>query len=85
MYRETNGWRRGGRFWPGKKEATRQRDLLNAQRLALPWVKVDKTCLFYAPAGRKSLGDLFEGGGIKNRVRRHDEYEDAPKAKPCCH
>jgi predicted dithiol-disulfide oxidoreductase (DUF899 family) len=44
-----------------EKEATRLRDKVNAERLALPWVKVDKTYIFDTPAGKKTLGDLFEG------------------------
>jgi predicted dithiol-disulfide oxidoreductase (DUF899 family) len=44
-----------------EKEATRLRDRLNAQRLALPWVKVDETYVFDAPGGKKSLAELFDG------------------------
>lgn len=44
-----------------EKEHTRARDRLNEERLALPWVKVDKTYMFDTPAGRKSLADLFDG------------------------
>lgn len=44
-----------------EKEHTRARDRLNQDRLALPWVKVDKTYMFDTPAGRKSLADLFDG------------------------
>ena len=44
-----------------EKAATRLRDQLNAERLALPWVKVDKTYVFDTPSGRKTLADLFEG------------------------
>jgi predicted dithiol-disulfide oxidoreductase (DUF899 family) len=44
-----------------EKEATRARDRLNAERLALPWVKVDKAYSFDTPQGRKSLSDLFAG------------------------
>src|SRR5262249_53031650 len=44
-----------------EKEATRARDRLNAERLALPWVKVDKPYEFDTPQGRKSLADLFAG------------------------
>src|SRR5258705_2587953 len=45
-----------------EKEATRLRDKLNAERLALPWVKVDKSYVFDTPKGQKSLADLFAGG-----------------------
>jgi predicted dithiol-disulfide oxidoreductase (DUF899 family) len=44
-----------------EKEATKLRDSVNAQRLALPWVKVDKSYEFDTPVGRKSLGELFDG------------------------
>jgi predicted dithiol-disulfide oxidoreductase (DUF899 family) len=44
-----------------EKEATKLRDKVNAERLALPWVKVDKSYVFDTPAGRKSLGELFDG------------------------
>jgi predicted dithiol-disulfide oxidoreductase (DUF899 family) len=44
-----------------EKEATRLRDKVNAERLALPWVKVDKNYVFDTPAGRKSLSELFAG------------------------
>ncbi|HVW76443.1 MAG TPA: thioredoxin family protein [Alloacidobacterium sp.] len=44
-----------------EKEATHLRDKINAQRLALPWVKVEKEYTFDTPAGKKSLSDLFDG------------------------
>lgn len=44
-----------------EKEFTRLRDEINAERLALPWVAVDKDYLFETPAGKKSLADLFDG------------------------
>ena len=44
-----------------EKAATKLRDEVNAARLALPWVKVDKPYFFDTPAGQKSLGDLFAG------------------------
>lgn len=42
-----------------EKEATRLRDTLNAERLALPWVKVEKDYFFDTPSGKLSLSDLF--------------------------
>jgi predicted dithiol-disulfide oxidoreductase (DUF899 family) len=42
-----------------EKEATHLRDRINAERLALPWVKVEKTYLFETPAGKKTLAELF--------------------------
>ncbi|MDO9417225.1 DUF899 domain-containing protein [Pararhizobium sp.] len=44
-----------------EKEETRLRDAVNAERLALPWVKVDKDYVFDTPDGRKSLSELFDG------------------------
>ena len=44
-----------------EKEATRLRDRINAERLALPWVRVDKPYAFHTPAGTKELSDLFDG------------------------
>ncbi len=44
-----------------EKEATRQRDRVNAARLALPWERVDKDYQFDTTEGRKSLGELFDG------------------------
>src|ERR1700676_1280511 len=44
-----------------EKEATRLRDQVNAERLALPWTKVEKTYVFDTPEGENPLADLFEG------------------------
>ncbi|HEY0125338.1 MAG TPA: thioredoxin family protein [Rhizobium sp.] len=44
-----------------EKEATHLRDSVNAERMALPWVKVDKTYVFDTPTGKKTLADLFDG------------------------
>jgi predicted dithiol-disulfide oxidoreductase (DUF899 family) len=44
-----------------EKEATHLRDKINAERLALPWVKVEKEYLFDTPKGKRTLADLFEG------------------------
>jgi predicted dithiol-disulfide oxidoreductase (DUF899 family) len=44
-----------------EKAFTRARDELNRKRLALPWVKVDKTYTFDTPQGRKTLAELFDG------------------------
>jgi predicted dithiol-disulfide oxidoreductase (DUF899 family) len=44
-----------------EKEATHLRDRINAERLALPWVKVEKEYIFDTPQGKKTLADLFEG------------------------
>ena len=44
-----------------EKEETRLRDAVNAERLALPWVRVDKKYRFDTPDGSKGLADLFDG------------------------
>lgn len=44
-----------------EKELTRQRDRVNAERLALPWVRIDKDYRFQTPKGEIPLADLFEG------------------------
>ena len=44
-----------------EKALTRARDALNAERLQLPWVRVDADYRFSAPEGEKSLADLFDG------------------------
>lgn len=44
-----------------EKEATRLRDRLNAERLALPWVEVDQDYVFDTPSGPKTLAGLFDG------------------------
>jgi predicted dithiol-disulfide oxidoreductase (DUF899 family) len=42
-----------------EKEATHLRDRLNAERLAMPWVKVEKMYVFDTPTGKKTLAELF--------------------------
>lgn len=42
-----------------EKALTRMRDLVSAERRALPWVKVDKAYVFQAPEGRRTLPELF--------------------------
>ncbi|HEY6989485.1 MAG TPA: thioredoxin family protein [Bryobacteraceae bacterium] len=44
-----------------EKEATHLRDKINAERLALPWVKIDKKYVFDTPRGKKALAELFDG------------------------
>ena len=44
-----------------EKEFTHLRDKINAERLALPWVKVEKNCVFDTPKGKKNLAELFDG------------------------
>jgi predicted dithiol-disulfide oxidoreductase (DUF899 family) len=42
-------------------EATHLRDRVNAERLALPWAKVETDYVFDTPAGKKTLAELFDG------------------------
>jgi predicted dithiol-disulfide oxidoreductase (DUF899 family) len=44
-----------------EKKATRERDVLAAERRRLPMVKIDKKYVFTGPKGKMSLLDLFEG------------------------
>jgi predicted dithiol-disulfide oxidoreductase (DUF899 family) len=44
-----------------EKQMTRLRDEINAERRALPWVKVEPTYVFDTPNGKKTLAELFEG------------------------
>src|SRR5437773_232749 len=44
-----------------EKEFTRQRDALNAERRALPWVSVEKQYVFDGPLGKVTFAILFNG------------------------
>jgi len=44
-----------------EKELTRLHDQIARERRALPWERVEKTYVFDAPGGRRTLADLFEG------------------------
>jgi predicted dithiol-disulfide oxidoreductase (DUF899 family) len=44
-----------------EKEFTRQRDVLNEERRALPWVKIEKDYVFDGPSGKITLAQLFNG------------------------
>lgn len=44
-----------------EKQLTRLRDEINAERLALPWVKVEKEYVFDTPTGKRTLAELFDG------------------------
>ncbi|PZM17198.1 DUF899 domain-containing protein [Rhizobium tubonense] len=44
-----------------EKEMTRMRDRLNAERAAMPWVKVEENYVFDTANGRKTLSELFDG------------------------
>jgi predicted dithiol-disulfide oxidoreductase (DUF899 family) len=42
-----------------EKQATHLRDEINAERLALPWVRIDRDYIFDTVDGRKTLAELF--------------------------
>jgi predicted dithiol-disulfide oxidoreductase (DUF899 family) len=44
-----------------EKQLTKQTDAVTAERLSLPWVRVEENYVFDTPAGKKSLADLFDG------------------------
>jgi predicted dithiol-disulfide oxidoreductase (DUF899 family) len=44
-----------------EKDLTRRSDQVAALRRQLPWVRIDKTYVFDAPDGRRTLADLFDG------------------------
>jgi predicted dithiol-disulfide oxidoreductase (DUF899 family) len=44
-----------------EKAFTHQRDALTRHRMAMPWERVEKNCVFDAPEGKRKLADLFEG------------------------
>ena len=44
-----------------EKELTRLGDQIARERRALPWVRMEKKCVFDTPAGRRPLADLFDG------------------------
>lgn len=44
-----------------EKELTRLSDEIARERRALPWARIDKTYVFDAPEGRRTLAELFDG------------------------
>ncbi|TIM71632.1 MAG: DUF899 domain-containing protein [Mesorhizobium sp.] len=44
-----------------EKELTQLRDKIARERLALPWVRIDKEYVFDTPDGPRALADLFDG------------------------
>jgi predicted dithiol-disulfide oxidoreductase (DUF899 family) len=44
-----------------EKALTRLRDLVAAERRALPWVKIDKEYVFETAEGKRTLAELFDG------------------------
>jgi predicted dithiol-disulfide oxidoreductase (DUF899 family) len=58
-----------------EKALTRMRDLVAAERRALPWVKVEKRYVFDTTGGKKELADLFGDNSqliIHHFMWRHD-------------
>ncbi|NLR80962.1 DUF899 domain-containing protein [Chitinophaga eiseniae] len=49
------------KFLEKEKRLTRLRDELSRERMALPWVKVEKEYVFEGPDGKVTLSDLFDG------------------------
>ncbi|CAJ0698575.1 hypothetical protein R11007_02831 [Ralstonia holmesii] len=44
-----------------EKDVIHLRDAVNAERQALPWVKVDTEYVFESSEGKKTLAELFDG------------------------
>lgn len=44
-----------------EKALTRHRDVVSAERLRLPWVRVEKDYVFNGPDGKLTLSELFQG------------------------
>jgi predicted dithiol-disulfide oxidoreductase (DUF899 family) len=55
-----------------EKQATRERDALNARRRRLPMVRIDQEYVFDGPDGRMSLTDLF--GDSRQLIVQHVMY-----------
>ena len=66
-----------------EKEATRQRDALNAERRRLPMVRIDTDYTFEGPKGPATMGDLF--GGRRQLIVQHVMFgPDWDAACPGC-
>jgi predicted dithiol-disulfide oxidoreductase (DUF899 family) len=64
-----------------EKALTRMRDLVSAERRALPWVRVEKSYVFDTTAGRKTLAELFGRNSqliIHHFMWRHDLDSGCP-------
>ncbi len=44
-----------------EKEPTRLRDRVSAESREMPWVNVERNCMFEAPDGTKTLAERFDG------------------------
>ncbi len=68
-------------FLVKEKEFTRKRDAFNAERRALPWVRVEKDYVFETEDGPRSLGELFDGRSqlvVYHFMLGPDEEEGCP-------
>ncbi len=77
-------WRKARRqLLAREKEATRQRDALNAERRRLPMVRIDTEYVFEGPEGKATLADLF--GGRRQLIVQHVMFgPDWDAACPGC-
>jgi predicted dithiol-disulfide oxidoreductase (DUF899 family) len=59
-----------------EKEFTRARDELSQRRRELPWERVEKSYAFEGPAGKETLGELFDGCSqlVENVFHAHSSY-----------
>ena len=64
-----------------EKALTRMRDLVSAERRALPWVKVEKRYVFDTTAGKQTLAELFGRNSqliVHHFMWRHDLDSGCP-------
>jgi predicted dithiol-disulfide oxidoreductase (DUF899 family) len=64
-----------------EKALTRMRDIVAAERRALPWVKIEKDYVFDTPDGKKTLADLFGNNSqliVHHFMWRHDLDQGCP-------
>ena len=64
-----------------EKALTRMRDLISAERRALPWVKVEKQYVFDTAVGKRTLADLFGPNSqliVHHFMWRHDLDSGCP-------
>ena len=69
-----------------EKALTHLRDLVNAERRELPWVKVEKEYVFDTPAGKKTLAELFGNNSqliVYHFMWRWDLGQAATAARSC--
>lgn len=69
------------RHLKNEKALTRMRDLVAAERRALPWVKVEKRYIFDTEHGKRTLADLFGNNSqliVHHFMWRHDLDSGCP-------